>query len=551
MFQMRRVRGIVFCAVLFVGLQGPDAWSKIDALQTRAEVTGYRETSRYADVIGFIESLEASGAPVSVKYIGTSPEGRKIPLVIASRPLPGNRDEARRLNKPIVCIQANIHAGEVEGKEASMMLLRDLSTPAGGDLLDKLVLLVLPIYNIDGNEKLGPQRRNRRHQLGPEFVGVRANGQGLDLNRDYVKLEAPETQAVMEHVFTTWDPDVFMDLHATNGTLHGYQLTYSPPLNPNTAPGILAYTRDELLIGVRKAMQERYGLHIFDYGNTPRWDFADKPFGWYTAAPEPRYSTNYVGFRNRISILSEAMSHISFEDRVKATYRFVRLILEKVADDSARVIELTHQADLQVTRWGADPAQAPELGIRFDFDSRGKETFLLDRIETPEMKDKKFANRPAGPPEDVVECELEIFDRFKATRTRRLPAAYLLTCDAPEVVKLLTMHGVVVERTRADWSGPVETFRIESLNQAERPYQGHKLVRLEGAFDQQEITIPAGRCIVRTAQPLGILIFQLLEPESLDGVAAWDLLDGHLQANGSYPIVKCYDPISIRTERWK
>ena len=193
--------------------------------QTRAERTDYKETSLYEDVIGFVETLETRGAPLSMEYIGTSPSGRKIPMVVAARPLPADRAEARRLNRPIVCIQANIHAGEVEGKEAVLMLLRDLSAaPKGVDLLEKLVLIVLPIYNIDGNEKLGPQSRNRRHQLGPEQVGMRYNGQGLDLNRDYVKLEAPETRAVAEHIFTTWDPDVFVDLHATNGTLHGYQL---------------------------------------------------------------------------------------------------------------------------------------------------------------------------------------------------------------------------------------------------------------------------------------------------------------------------------------
>jgi len=544
--ESKRRFALVFFCVVFLG--ETLGWAQVEP-QTRAERTGYRETSRYNDVIEFVEMLEAAGAPLSVRCIGSSPEGRKIPLVIASRPLPRDRQEARRQNKPIVCIQANIHAGEVEGKEASLMLLRDLSSSEGGDLLEKLVLLVLPIYNIDGNEQFGPQSRHRRHQLGPELVGVRTNGQELDLNRDYVKLEAPETRAVMEHVFTTWDPDVFMDLHATNGTLHGYQLTYSPPLNPATAPGILAYTRDELLIDVRKSMWQRYGLRTFDYGNTPRWGFADKPFAWYSSAALPRYSTNYVGLRNRISILSEAMSHISFEDRVNATYRFVRLVLERIAADAERVIELTHQADLQVTQWGANPTTAPELGVRFEFASRGREKVLLDRIETPELRDTKPADRPPGPPEDVVEYEMEIYDRFRATRTRRLPTAYFFTEDLPEVVKLLTMHGIVVERLRADWSGPVETFRIETIRRAERPYQGHRLLALEGEFVSQEKIIPAGCYFVRTAQPLGLLVFQLLEPESLDGVVAWNLLDERCRAKSLLPLVKGYSRISTFTDR--
>jgi len=537
--------------LILLAILAPLARGQQVSPQTRAERTDYKETSLYEDVIGFVETLETRGAPVSMEYIGTSPSGRKIPMVVAARPLPADRAEARRRNRPIVCLQANIHAGEVEGKEAVLMLLRDLSAASqGGGLLDKLVLIVLPIYNIDGNEKLGPQSRNRRHQLGPEQVGIRYNGQGLDLNRDYVKLEAPETRAAAEHVFATWDPDVYVDLHATNGTIHGYQLTYAPPLHPDTVGCIQAYARDELLIEVRKAMHARYGLHIFDYGNTPRWDFADKPFGWYASAPIPRYGTNYVGLRNRISILSEAMSHLPFEDRVGATYRFVRLILEKIARDADRVVELTRRADLQVTAWGAEPQKAPELGVRFEFASRGREKVLLDRSETPEMRDRRPKNRPPGPPEDVVEFETEIFDRFKATRTRRFPSAYLFTENVPAVAELLARHGIVVERTRSPWRGSAESFKISAIDKAERTYQGHKLVRLEGTFVSQQVTIPPGRCIVRTAQPLGILIFQLLEPESLDGVTTWNLLDPHLQLGRPYPIIKCHQRTPVATEKW-
>ncbi len=524
-----------------------DAWPR-----TRAELTGYRETSRYQDVIKFIEALQSKGAPLSLQFIGTSTLGHQIPMLIAGRPLPADPATARRSNKPIVCIQANIHAGEVEGKEAVLMLLRDLSQAARHNrLLDQLVLIVLPIYNIDGNEELGPQSRNRPHQLGPESVGIRYNGQRLDLNRDYMKLETPETRAAVTHVFSAWDPDVFLDLHATNGTLHGYQLTYSPPLHPDTAEGILAYTRDELLVEVRRTIRTRYGLRIFDYGNTPRWDFGDKPFAWYTNRPEPRYSTNYMGLRNCISILSEAMSHLSFEDRVKVTYQFVQLVLEKIAKDAQRVIELTRQADLQVTRWGLYPEKAPELGVRFDFASRGREKVLLDKSETPALRDQRAKERPPGPPQDVLEFEMDVVDRFAATRTRRLPAAYLFGPDLPEVVQLLRMHGIAVQRTRGRWQGQVESFRIDAVDVGKRPFQGHRLLTLEGTFGSQQTSMPAGSHVVRTAQPLGLLIFQLLEPESLDGVAAWNLFGRRLQAGEKYPIVKCYHRPNVPTEKLK
>lgn len=522
--------------------------SELSWPQTRAEKTDYNETSHYQDVLAFIKALQVNGAPVSVRFIGASPQGRKLPLVVCARPMPANARVAHRLKKPIVCIQANIHAGEVEGKEAALMLLRDLSSGPLSALLDRLILLVLPIYNIDGNEQFGPQSRHRAHQLGPEQVGVRANGQGLDLNRDYVKLEAHETQAAMKQLFTRWDPDVFLDLHATNGTLHGYHLTYSPPLHPDVEPALLAYTRDELLTDVRSMLRERYALETFDYGNTPRWNFRDKAFAWYTNRPEPRYGTNCMGLRNRISILSEAMSHLPFKERVHATYRFVQVILEKLARDAERVVALTQQADLKVTQRGLDCHNAAPLGVRFDFASRGREEVLLGRIETPELREQKPRNRPPGPPKDVIKMNMEIYDRFKATRMRPYPAAYVFGPDLEHLTRLLMGHGIVVERFLGPWQGPVESFSIESIKKATREYQGHRIVSLEGTFTSRSISLPGDSFLVRTAQPLGLLIFQILEPESLDGAAAWNFLDEQCRMNQPYPIMKCYQNIRVPTE---
>jgi hypothetical protein len=220
--------------------------------QTRAEKTQFKETSTYADVVMFLDDLQRAGAPISVKWMGSSTEGNLMPLVIASRPLVTTPSQAKASGKPIVYIQANIHAGEVEGKEAALALLRNYSRQEKG-LLDRFVFLISPIYNIDGNEKFGPQARNRPGQVGPELVGVRPNGQGLDLNRDCIKAESPEMRGVLEHVYS-WDPDIVFDLHTTDGTRHGYQLTYSPGMHPNSDPEIRRFTQDELLPKIRRGL---------------------------------------------------------------------------------------------------------------------------------------------------------------------------------------------------------------------------------------------------------------------------------------------------------
>src|SRR3954467_15309789 len=196
---------------------------------TRAERSNFIETSRYDDVVAFLDSLRTLGAKIQIGSIGKTIEGRELPYVIASRPLVTTPAEARRLRRPIAYIQANIHAGEVEGKEAMQSLLRDLLFDRKKNVLDSIVLIVQPIYNADGNEKFAPQARNRGAQNGPEMVGTRQNAQNWNLNLDYIGADAPETKVTME-MLNKWNPDLFMDLHTTDGSVHGYALTYSPTL---------------------------------------------------------------------------------------------------------------------------------------------------------------------------------------------------------------------------------------------------------------------------------------------------------------------------------
>src|SRR3954454_4188701 len=206
---------------------------------TRAERSGFTETSHYDDVVMFIDSLKKLGAKIATGSIAKTIEGRELPYVIASRPLITTPAAARAANRPIAYIQANIHAGEVEGKEAMQSLLRDLLFDKGKNVLDSIVLIVQPIYNADGNEKWGPQARNRGAQNGPEQVGTRQNASGWNLNRDYIGADAPETKGAFA-MLNKWNPDLFMDLHTTDGSIHGYALTYSPPLTP-TAVNVLPY----------------------------------------------------------------------------------------------------------------------------------------------------------------------------------------------------------------------------------------------------------------------------------------------------------------------
>ncbi|MFO0950659.1 MAG: prolyl oligopeptidase family serine peptidase [Isosphaeraceae bacterium] len=482
---------------------------------TRAERTGYRETSSLADVQAFLKALKERGAPVEVSSIGKTAGGLPVVMAVASRPAVTSAVEARAAGKLIVYVQANIHGGEVEGKEAAQMLLRAVARNEGGadSLLDRLVLVVVPVYNADGNEAWSDGAKSRPSQDGPDRVGARPDGAGLDLNRDAIKARAPETQALLGHVYNVWEPDLVLDLHTTNGTRHGYLLTYAPPLNPNTEPEILRLARDEILPAVRDRLKREKDWLLNDYGNVEN---REGKRAWYTFGDEGRYVTNYVGLRNRIGILSEAASFQPFQTRVETTYAFVRAVLDEAVSRTDRIRQAVRAADR-----GLDPKATPTLGVRFEAESRGDESIPLEVVPSGTAIDHRKAPAAAS----IRREKMPVFDRFRATRTSRVPAAYVLPPESRAAVELLRLHGIQVKTLAKPWNGPSEVFEVGSRVVRRQSFQGGELTRLEGRFETRTQTIPAGSSLISTGQPLGRMVFHLLEPEGLDGLTAWGLLD--------------------------
>jgi hypothetical protein len=514
--------------------------------KTRPELTSYRETSRYRDVRSFLDSLRALGAPLAFGSIGKTNEGREIPYVIASRPLVNTPSAARALGRPIVYVQGNIHAGEVEGKDALLALLRDLAFAEKRNALDSIVLIAVPIYNADGNERFASQSVNRTEQNGPELVGVRANAQNLDLNRDYVKAEAPETRASLA-MFNTWDPDVFVDLHATNGSYHGYALTYSPSLNPAAVFGGV-YTRDSLLPVLRERMRARHGFETFDYGNfiSDERNGVDTAVreGWATYDPRPRFGTDYYGIRGRIAILSEAYSHDPLERRIASTYAFTREILSLVGERNTAIRSLSARADSQPLGWGPAPDSLRTVSIRSQLTTT---PVMLDVIKEDLEKTGDSSMTQPGVQRGVRRTgrfrpiRMPVYDRFTSTLDRPAPAAYVVAPGDTAAVTLLRLHGIRVDRSDTAWTARGESFVIDTIITAQRLFQGHREVRLRGRWERGTQTIPAKSFIVSTAQPRGALIVYLLEPESDDGFTTWNVFRSRLQKGGRFPVRRISD----------
>jgi hypothetical protein len=494
---------------------------------TRPELTDYQETSRYADVLRFLDAIVAA-PQLHLRTFGYSFEGRSLPLVVVARDLAsGAPEEVLATDRLRVLVFANIHAGEVEGKEAAQMLLRSFAAGRHDPWLDSLVVLVAPIYNADGNERVAVTNRFRQH--GPAGgVGERANAQGLDLNRDHMKLASPESRALVR-LLRSYDPHVVVDLHTTNGTHHAYHLTYSPPLHPNTDAGITGLLRERWLPEMTERISSERGWSLYYYGNA----FAPPGMerGWYTFDHRPRFSTNYVGLRNRFAILSEAYSYVDFQGRVEVTLAFVEAILDFAHRNAGAITGAVGRAD-------ATDLAGERLGVRATFHRDGISQILMGEAEerlSPVSGRRYLARLDVVRPEALPE-----YGSFVVTEWERVPSEYYVPAELREVVDLLGFHGVTTDGLAEAETRVLERFAIDSTTVAAQEFQGRHEREVYGRWEPVTVTLPAGTLVVPVAgQPLARLVFSLLEPRSDDGVVNWNVLDPQLRdPPAHFPILR-------------
>jgi hypothetical protein len=508
-----------------------------DLLRTRPERTNFEETSRLEDITAFLTALAAKSPLVRVQNFGTSEEGRHMPLVTLSNPAVG-RPADRPAGRPVVFIMANIHGGEVEGKEAVQVLMRRLTAGDLRPLLDRMVIVIAPDYNVDGNEAI--DLMNRTAQYGPAAgVGRRENARGLDLNRDYMKLESAEARALVAAV-TAWDPHLVIDLHTTNGSHHGYHLTQSIPLNLSLSPRILDFHRETMMPAIMKSLESRHKVRSYYYGNFGRGSAAPGELRrWVAFDHRPRAGQNYVGFRNRLTILSEAYSYLSFKRRIEVTERFVEEILKFVDDHRAEVQALTSSLDADWISRAQSSAELP-LGVEYELRPLAKPVPILVGDVKEEINPRN--NRPwTVAIEESYKPELmQDYATFAPTRTVPMARAYVLPGDTAfqPVIDKIRQHGIRVEELTDPLTTEVSSFVVDAITKSPKPFQGHNEVKLKGRYIAEKTTIPAGSRVVRLAQPLGLLAAYLIEPESDDGLTNWNFMDPWLEVGKPAPVRK-------------
>jgi dipeptidyl-peptidase 4 len=508
------------------------------SLVTVAEASDYQRTGTSADAQAFLDALATASPLIQVSTLGTTHEGKPIPMaILADPPVAGPEEIGQRT---VVLLLGNIHAGEVAGKEALLALARDLAlasdqgrirAPERNLLLKQLVLVFAPNQNADGNDRFSPD--NRPGQIGPVEMGTRGNAQGLDLNRDYVKLAAPETRALVRFI-RAWDPAVVIDAHTTNGSHHRYPLTFSGPKHPAADPDLVAFVRDRFLPDVRDRLREKHGYETFWYGN-----FAENHTRWTTYPATPRYGEGYLSLRNRIPILSEAYAYAPYRTRVEATYTFALEVVRSVSEHRDEIVKRIRQADTRTARAGERSDIADEsrdatttIGIRTAASARAEPVTVLG-FEEYDADGNRIP--PAGPRDYTV----ALVNEFQATLTVPRPWAYAFPSELSNVAENLLRHGVQMDELREDIEIDATAFVVGAFAHRDKPFQGHRLLReLSVTPVPRTVMLPAGTFIVRTAQPLGTLAGILLEPQSEDGLAVWNFFDNHLSPGADFPVLR-------------
>jgi hypothetical protein len=448
-----------------------------------------------------------------------------------------------------VYLQANIHGGEVEGKEAAQMLARDLALGrTGTNYLDRLVVLIVPDFNPDGNERIS--MANRTNQVGPAGgVGDRYNGQNLDLNRDAMKLETPEVRGLIR-VLNRWDPVFFLDSHTHNGSYHQEPVTWVWGLNPNGDPAIMSYMEQTLFPAVTTRMRESYGTMTIPHGDFV--DPTDPSKGWVPLEPQPRYLSNYVGLRNRFSVLNEQYPYVDFETRVRGAYHLFLAFLDHLHAQRDEMVAMVRAADQRAIAKGGSPGPKDVFVLA----SEGQPIAERLTIQGYEMEvtDAGDGRRRLRPTERKrTYADVPYLSRFAPTRTVQYPWGYLIPVADERIVDNLVGHGITVERLVAPATARVEVFTATAVEGARRLNQGHYTTSVQGMYAVEEGTFPAGTLLVRTAQALGPLAAALLEPESDDGLTTWNYFDRYLAAQWGnrpqpHPVARVLDDATFVTE---
>lgn len=539
---MKRITLLLFSLLAL----GATAQTWQSNLLIKPERTSYRETSTYQEVMDFVKAAIEGKPQANLISMGKSLEGKDIPVVVLSKDGIKTAEDAKNSGLPVIYIQGNIHSGEVEGKEVVQMVIRDILHGDKGYLLENQIILFVPIYNTDSNDKM--KAGNRPSQEGsPIETGLRANSQGWDLNRDGIKMETLETNALIQNIIVPWDPTLFVDLHTTNGTWHGYSLTWAPSYHYAGEKAPYDYTWDKILPEVTENVLSKFDVHLGPYGY-----YYTRREGWpikaiYTYNHHPRYLVNQFGLRNRMAILSEAFAHERLYQRMNSTYAFVSEILEHTHKNGRQMMAINMKAEQDAINLVKEQGGKVMKGVRYQMSPLDKPVPSYRTYNHIVTKNEKGQDMFVRKPEIIELKNVVNNSAFTPTVEAVLPKGYIIPAEFANIAEHLRKQGAKVEELTKNMRFEGEVFTATALNRARRPFEKHNMATIEGSFNEATRKFGKGDYWVDLAQPLANLIFYMLEPQSDDGLVNWNFFDKHFDDNDidnnsvEYPIFKYFE----------
>lgn len=487
--------------------------------QTYAEQTDYKKTPGYDETISFSKRLDTASKLISYTSFGKSSEGRDLPLIIASRDGSFTPDTARRSGKAIILIQAAIHSGESDGKDAGLALLRDIAiTKTRTALLDKAVILFVPIYNVDGHELFSEY--NRINQNGPDKVGFRANSANQNLNRDYLKADTPETVAWLR-LWNYWNPDFFIDCHVTDGADFRYNITYEFAHHAEISPHLVKWMNEHFEKNVVPRVESEGNLlsHYLQFV-----DRSDPTKGIFTFIATPRFATGYTPLRNRNGLLIETHSLKPYRSRVRGTYDVLRYTIEEIGQNKESLFDANRKADNETIERGRiyDPKarfplrqQTRKLSKPFKF--KGVEIGFEDS-ELSGTKRIIYGKKP-------IDLTIPQFDFARISKDVAPPIFYVIPPQWIEVIKRLKYHGIKFRRLKEPTQIEVESYRFENPKWAKTSFEGRITISYKTIPTREQRFFPKNSVVVPLGQVTDNVTIHWLEPEGPDSAMYWGLFN--------------------------
>lgn len=533
----------------------PDSQAILAELKTPAEESNWERTTSSQEVIDFLEVVaENSGGRIILDTTTFATEfGTPIPYMVVSDVAPASPAEVSE-DKGVVYVNCNIHSGEIEGKEAMLIFAREVAQGMHDELLKDLVVIIVPNNSPDGNDDLGKHRINT--QFTPKLVGTRPEGNGYNINRDMTKLESACARAIVQ-LMNDWNPILFIDAHATDGSYMRHAVTYNWGLNAGTDAELLAYNRD---VFCARALREgsylaSKGKVAVPYGNWGYYYSGIVEEGWRTFEDYARYTTNYAGLRNRLALLLEVYSYDEFSVRVDTQYECIYGALQVVAQDKDEIKAMIAAADARSEARATEGIDPEEDIVALNSEMtpmpfEGKDTLTVLSYET-DAEGKVIGERlydEEGDPYAIehgepVDYETEYWGTFIPTDVETMGAYYLIDQDCAEFIELMQFHGVEMTQLAEDVTVAGADhlhFAIESytsggavIDGRERSeYEGHFQTLVTGEWEEgdKDIVIPAGTYVISTAQRFGSFAALMCEPAAVDGGVAWNFFDNYFDA---------------------